>query len=279
MTPFCIHFALGAYRPIIRIGAAALVPAIFMCFILADSRLGIVGFLVSVMLYGLFWGLIKMRREKGSLLAAAVVYAYPAFFAVAMFGVLFVGKLHKLVFGGGAQAASNAARQNQIHMAIPHFLENPIGHGPSQSGLAMGYSADSFITVDNYYITLALDYGIIGISAFLTIFGLAIVFGSRSAMTAPALRDRELSMLVPLSIAMSAFLVIKAVFSQQDGHPLVFAMLGMLVALVYRVSVAVQAETPAQSGDSGAQPAKVTKLPLSRVRPRPQLAPINARRR
>ena len=159
-------------------------PAIFFCFITMAraSRLGTVGFLVSVLLYRLFWGLMKMRRERGSLIAATVVYAYPAIFGLAIVGVLFVGKLHKMVFGGGAQAASNAARQNQIHMAIPRFLENPIGHGPSQSGLAMGYSADSFITIDNYYITLALDYGIIGISAFLTIFGLAIVFGSRSAM-------------------------------------------------------------------------------------------------
>ena len=40
-------------------------------------------------------------------------------------------------------------------------------------------------------------------------------------------------MLVPLSIAMAAFLVIKAVFSQQDGHSLVFAMLGMLVAYAF----------------------------------------------
>lgn len=281
MTPFCIHIALGAYRPILRIGAAVLVPAIFMCFILADSRLGIVGFLVSVLLYGLFWGLIKMRRERGSILAATVVYAYPAVFAMAMVGVMFVGKLHRMVFGGGAQAASNAARQNQIHMAIPRFFENPFGHGASQSGTALGYSADSFVTVDNYYISLALEYGIIGISAFLAIFGTAIVFGARSAMTPVALRDRELSLLAPLTIALSAFLVIKGVFSQQDGHPLVFAMLGMVVALAYRVSVAMQAEAqPQPDAASGSPPSKITaRLPSGNRLPQPRLTPVNARRR
>jgi len=261
MTPFCIHYALGAYRPIIRICAAALVPLIFLCFILADSRLGIVGFLVSILLYGLLWGLMKMRQQRSSLLAAAIVYVYPAIFVAALGAVMFVGKVHKLVFGSGAQAASTAARQNQLHMAIPKFLENPIGHGPSQSGLAMGYSADSFITVDNYYITLALDYGAIGLSAFLATFGLAIMFGVRSAMRPPALRDRELSLLVPLAIALSAFLVIKAVFSQQDSHALAFAMIGMIAALVYRVA-SLQKEEEAQAS-AAAEP-----TPLSQRRPR-----------
>jgi hypothetical protein len=31
------------------------------------------------------------------------------------------------------------------------------------------------------------------------------------------------------------FFVIKSVFSQQDNHPLVFMMLGMVVALVWRI--------------------------------------------
>ena len=41
-------------------------------------------------------------------------------------------------------------------------------------------------------------------------------------------------MLIPLSAALSAFLMIKSVFSQQDSHSLVYMMLGMIAALVYR---------------------------------------------
>ena len=260
MTPFAIHFAVGAYRPIIRLGCAVLVPLIFACFIFADSRLGIVGFLVSVLLYVLFWGLMKMFQERRSLVAAAVVYAYPALFGAALLAVTFVHRFHTLVFGGGAQAASNAARQSQLQMAIPKFLQNPIGYGPSESGIAMGYSADSFITVDNYYITLALEYGLVGIVSFLLTFGLAISFGARAAMTPTALRDRELSLLAPLSIALTAFLVIKAVFSQQDSHSLMFAMLGILVALIYRVSAAER-----QDPRSAAQPAAKVAAPTARA--------------
>jgi hypothetical protein len=272
LTPFAIHIAMTGRNLIARVICGAMIPLIFLCFILADSRLGIVGFITSVLLYGLLWGVMRMRQARNSLVAAAIVYAYPAFFGATLAGVLFVGKIHNMVLGGGAQAASNAARQNQVRMAIPKFLANPIGHGPSQSGLAMGYSADSFITVDNYYITLALDYGAIGIASFLATFGLTIGYGVRAAMTPTALKDQELSYLVPLSVALSAFLVIKAVFSQQDSHSLLFAMIGMALALIYRTTAAEN-----MAASSASMRAPPVKAPTTRSKIRPRGAPASIR--
>jgi O-antigen ligase len=130
-------------------------------------------------------------------------------------------------------------------MGIPHILENPLGHGPGGSGAAMGYSADAFITIDNYYLSLGLDYGFIGLFMFLAIFLLTITAGFRATLRASKLHEQELSLIIPLSIAMSEFLVIKLVFSQQDNHPLVFAMLGMLVALIWRAREATESNSAA----------------------------------
>jgi hypothetical protein len=44
----------------------------------------------------------------------------------------------------------------------------------------------------------------------------------------------ELTMLLPLVVALMNFVVIKSVFSQNANHPLVFMMLGAVVALTYR---------------------------------------------
>jgi hypothetical protein len=41
-------------------------------------------------------------------------------------------------------------------------------------------------------------------------------------------------MLLPLTISMVNFLMVKSVFAQTDIHPLVFMMLGMISACVYR---------------------------------------------
>ena len=59
-------------------------------------------------------------------------------------GVTTVDPIHDLVFGGGAQAASNAARTHQLVMGIPQILSNPFGHSGGGAGKAMGY-ADGFL--------------------------------------------------------------------------------------------------------------------------------------
>ena len=248
ITPFLLHYVFSSYRWPVRVGAALLLPILFRCINLTDSRLGVVGYLVSVLLYVLFWGVMRLSRNRTDLFAAAVVYAYPAFFGVAMIGILAVGRLKRMVFGGGAQAASNAARDAQVSMGVPKVLANPIGHGPSQGGNAMGYGADSFITIDNYYLTLALDYGIVGITAFLAMFLLPIAWSMRALLLNHAGKNRELTLLIPLSISISAFLVIKGVFSQQDNHTLVFAMLGMIIGLLYRIKVEQEGLAVAKAG-------------------------------
>jgi hypothetical protein len=267
MTPFSLYVATRPYKLIYRVVCAGLLPATFACFIMADSRLGIVGYGTSMLLYGLLWGLMTMMRERNSLIAAAVVYAYPAVFGVTAFAVLFVHRFHVMVFGGGAQAASNDARGNQLHMAIPKFLANPIGHGSGEGGDAMGYAVGTFISIDNYYITIALQWGIVGLITFIGMHLLTITYGIKATLRPAALKSRELSVLIPLCISLSAFLVIKGVFSQEDGHPLTFAMLGAVAGLIVRVNRAM-AEEEAQREVIAPPPAKASQTRLPTPAPR-----------
>ena len=267
LTPFALHYAFGNYRLIVRLFSAAMVPVLFYCIRLTDARLGVVGFGVSILLYFLFWGLLRLRRNRRDLVAAAIVYAYPAVFCAAAVAVMAVHRLNTMVFGGGAQAASNDARKNQLRMGIPKIFENPIGHGPGGSGPAMGYGADQFITIDNYYLTLALDYGVIGIVAFLAMFLLVIGASAKAGVQGASYKDRELTYAVPLSIALSAFLVIKLVFSQNDNHPLVFMMLGMAVALVGRVRLEASRDIE-QAKERAPPPTDPRKTPALKTIPR-----------
>ena len=239
LTPFAVHFAIGKFRPIVKLSGAVLIPILFYCIRLTDARLGVVGFLVSMLLYVLFWGLLRLKRDRRDLAAASIVYAYPAIFLAAATAVMTVHRLNVMVFGDGAQAASNEARKNQLHMGIPKILANPIGHGPGGSGPAMGYGAGEFVTIDNYYLTLALDYGLIGLLTFLAIFLITISASAQAGVRAASTNDSNLHNAVPLSIALSEFLVIKLVFSQQDNHVMVFTLLGMAVAMVYRSKLAI----------------------------------------
>ncbi len=235
LTPFAIHFAVGPYRLSTRILGVCALPLIFFIIRLTDARLGVVGFLISFLVYLLLWGLIRFKRRGRELLSSVLVYAYPAVFTVAVTAVMTIKPINVLIFGGGAQAASNWARQNQLKMGIPKILENPIGHGAAGSGKSMGYAPGQFVAVDNYYLTLGLDYGVVGTMAFVGMFVAAIAYGTRAAILATEETDKEIFLLIPLATCFCAFLVIKSVFSQEDIHPLLFMMLGMVAALVYRV--------------------------------------------
>lgn len=242
LTPFAIHFAISKYPLILRVASFIAVPAIFYCARLTDARLGVLGFLISVLLYVLIWGMLRFRRNRRDLLAATVVYAYPAVFVAVALAVTSVRSVNVLIFGNSAQAASNAARETQLMMGIPKIMANPIGHGGGGAGSAMGYAEGAFIAIDNYYLVLGLDYGVIGIVCFLGIFLLTIGWSIRSVLSLGGMEhERELDLLTPIAVCLSAFLVIKLVFAQADLHPMLYALVGMASALIYRARQTVQA--------------------------------------
>ena len=234
LTPFVLHYAVGRYPLALRLFSVAMLPVIFLVIRQTDARLGVVGFFISFLIYFLVWGVRRFHQARRDLLATAIVYATPVVFAVAASSVLLFHRVHVLVLGGGAQAGSDAARQAQLAMGIPKILSHPLGHGAGMSGLAMGYAPGEFITVDNYYLSIGLEYGVAGLACFFLLFLIPMIMAAKYAVQTPLHKSSELEVLTPVSVALAVFLVIKSVFSQPDNHPIAFLCVGMTLALVAR---------------------------------------------
>jgi O-Antigen ligase len=242
MTPFAIHLAVHNYKLIVRIIGFLAVPLLFYAIRLTDARLGVVGFLISVIVYVFIWGMLRFRRNRRDILAATIVYAYPALFIAVALSITVVKPVHNLVMGGGAQAASNLARKHQFEMGLPSILTNPIGHGAGGAGAAMGYAEGDFIAIDNYYLAIGLNYGVIGLVTFLGVFLMTIVWSARTVLTLnETSQDRELALLIPIAACLSAFLIIKLFYAQEDLHPILYMLVGMAIALIYRAKQQVLA--------------------------------------
>jgi len=248
-APFVLHLAATPRRLIIRVAAAASLPLFFISIRSTDSRLGMVGMLVGVLLYVLLWGVAQWRKRGAGLIGPTIVFAYPVFFVGLVGATFFVRSLEIMVWGSQATAGSNDARGRQIEMGLPKILQNPIGYGPGQGADTLGFHVGSFLTIDNYYLLIVLEYGLVGFGLYfgLILFmmwltGREIVFGKPSD-------DPENQYLIPLGITLAVFFVIKAVFSQTDNHPLIYMMMGMIMALLYRArkNSAPQSPTPAIS--------------------------------
>ena len=254
MTPFAIHWVVGRYPAVQRLFGLALLPIIYIVVRMTDSRLGILGYLVSVMTYLVIWSLVRFRRRLNDLLAAILVYAYPAAIIGVLAASMVVHKIHVLIFGGGAQAASNDARKEQFLMALPGLIRNPIGWGAGQGARQMGYGVGDFIAVDSYWITLSLDFGALGVVLYVGLFAVVIYAALKTMIQHPEVARGEVGLLIPLVAFMAAFLMIRGVFAEPDIHPLVFALLGMSVCLITRAKNSVAASKAAQVAPAGIQP-------------------------
>lgn len=239
LTPFFLHFGFSSKKTALKLACFAMIPVLFITIRLSDARLGVAGMLVCLLLYGMIWSVVTWRSHPRNLLAAATVYAYPVIFVGGIGLVMASYRLHAMVFGDGAQASSTEARKIQLNMAMEALFKAPWGHGTGQAGPAMGYAEGAFITIDNYFITIALDYGILGIIFWYGMFIIAIAEAIRYSISSRYAGRTETRLLAPLAVALSAFLVVKWVHGQDDNHPIMFMFLGMVSALVYRLRQSV----------------------------------------
>jgi O-antigen ligase len=111
------------------------------------------------------------------------------------------------------------------------FLEWPFGYGIGQGAATLDYvNEGGLVTIDTYYLLVLLEYGLLG---FIVYYGMFVVgiyeAGKRGMRSHPKQSDR--AFLIPIALSLFIFLIIKSVFAQQDNHPLVFMMLGAIMAI------------------------------------------------
>jgi hypothetical protein len=141
-----------------------------------------------------------------------------------------------MVWGGGETGPSTDARRVQYQMGWPKIWSHPWGHGIGSSGVVLGFvEPNGTISIDTYYLAVALEYGVIGFIFYYGTFLLAIGTSAKYMLVPFERRDREAGFLLPACICLTNFVIIKSVFAQQDIHPLVFMVLGMTLALIHRI--------------------------------------------
>ncbi|MCW6532758.1 MULTISPECIES: O-antigen ligase family protein [Sphingomonas] len=225
-APFVLHFALVAKRPITRVIAAATFPLMFYVVAQTDSRMGMINMFVAALLYLFFWSLRHRQTNPESPIGTALLVGYPVMAFGFLLSTFFVGKIRHLVWGDGSQQSSNDMRMEQLNVGIPKILNRPWGWGMGRAPETLALDS-----IDNFYLTVGLEYGLVGLVLFFGMIAAAIWAGVRRAIRFP---EGELGMMVPLIISLINFLIVKTTLSQQDSHGLVFVMLGALVAACWR---------------------------------------------
>ncbi|UAJ12688.1 O-antigen ligase family protein [Glacieibacterium megasporae] len=229
MIPFFLMKIIFPSRPFVRTLSLISLPLIMFTIVRTQSRLGIVGGLVSTAVYLMFVAFKRLKSHPTSLVAASVFYAAPIGLVLFLGVIASSHTLSQSVLGGGSQAASDASRKEQRDLALTRVLHNPIGYGPGRSGEVLGYvGVNGLNTVDSYVITLLMDTGVIGLLSFGAIFVLTAFSCARAYIQ---LEVAENDLRAPIAAMLSSFLVIKLVLSETNNHTLMFIMVGLALSL------------------------------------------------
>ncbi|RAK66543.1 O-antigen ligase family protein [Phenylobacterium kunshanense] len=243
-TPFILHMVAGpGFRLWIRALGLVLLPVIFFGILTTDTRLGVVGYIMSIGIYIFLWGLLRWRENPRGLIGPAVVLSYPATAMAFIVAVLSFNRLRVMTIGGGKHQASTEARYDQWAEGIPLVFQHPWGHGAARGAGALGFrNPAGTLTIDSYWLAIGLDYGVLGFVTFYGAFLVAVAAGLRTV--ARGVKSRELALIVPLTIALFVYFVIKSIYAGTENQPIAFMMLGAMSALVYRARLEQGPEVP-----------------------------------
>lgn len=231
--PFVLHFATARFPQKMRAAAIFSIPVLLIACYLTNAKLGMVGCLFDILIYIFITAFQTWKRNRNSLIAASFLFSYPASLGIVSAAMLFSHRFQVLILGtDGSHTNSTEARIQQWTVGFQKLLEWPFGYGIGMGAATINPGAISGrITIDTYYLSILLEYGIAGFIIYYGMFAVAIYEGTRRSFLAPS-ADEDKSFLLPISVSLITFIVIKSVFSQQDNHPVVFMMLGALVALI-----------------------------------------------
>jgi len=231
-APIVVYQLFNAKHWTLKLASFLSLPIIFMTVLGTDSRLAMISFGLSFFIYLLVWSLQHWRKRKDSIAGPALILTYPFLAAALIVASFTVTRVHNAVWGDGAAQASTEARQLQMQMGLPKVISHPWGHGIGMGAQTLGYADQSgLLTIDSYFLSLGLEYGVIGFAVFMTMFLSAMVY---AALALAFSKDEEMQYMAPLSISLANFLISKSILSQQDNHSLAFILLGAVGAMYYR---------------------------------------------
>jgi O-antigen ligase len=230
MLPFAMFAFTDGKNALLRVAGLATAIAILPAQYLSGSRLGMVGSIIVFAMLGSLYVFRIWRADRRSMVGALMLLLLPV--ALGLFMALLAAspRLQSLTIGGGQHQASTDTRLDMWMLGLPKIPARPLfGYGPGLGADTLGYTnLAGVLTIDSYWLSALLEFGILGFAAFFGMIACCIVVGARSYIA----RSGEASGLGgPIAVALSAFIVIKLVLSQTDNHMLVFILMAMTLVV------------------------------------------------
>jgi hypothetical protein len=239
VAPFALAFAARARDPRARWlwGSAFLL--ILLGAIATNSRGAALGMVIGLGLMATIFTMRYLSQPRAARFRPLIGLASAL---LLLSSPVIAAGTYAMISGKGGLSASNSsqARLDQIEQAWPKLMKRPVlGHGAGRASRVLGFWGQT-LTIDNYYLSLALDLGFPGPLAFLAMLAAFGAAGFKRAMTAPP----AMTALFLACAASAAAIAISRTITSQTGN---LAMIFVLIAAFAGAQVSMTARRRARA--------------------------------
>lgn len=229
LLPLAFFFVANGKRSIHKMLGWISLPLILYSMYHTGSRAG----LGIVMAIGLFMYIFVFGRkilvEKLNNVTVFFLLMLPLVILVAV--TVLPDFFYNLVHGNSVTSRSTTARVIQFKLATPIILNNlSFGIGVRNAASSVGYVSvpGGSVTLDSYFLTIALESGIPALIMFVLLmtYFIFLGFGSPSKKS-----DGRLRLANALSFSLLGMFIFKSVLSLPQNFPLIFLAFAMLLVL------------------------------------------------
>jgi O-antigen ligase len=210
-----------------RLLAVLLLPAIIFMIAKSGSRSGLSSLAIGLMMFsvGVLFIAFSTRRIK------SVAQLWSAFVGLAL--VVTIGALYWTIFADSVDSLlkvdrnSTSARLEFLARGIPAAIASPlVGYGFGMAGIKAGVpGSDGYLTIDNYFLTIALDYGLPALILYATLHVVPVW----RAFTAGLRNWEDAVLALGLASAIAVFFVVQSIVSIASNQAVVLLLCVILL--------------------------------------------------
>jgi len=226
---------IWARKRLYRVSGVIGFVALLGCLLLSGSRAGVAVAAGAAFLMAGAVQMAMLRQQRSSWVLWIGMGMLSLFGLLALFWASEAGYLNAIIGGRTLEERqSSEARLTMLRMAWPLIEASPIfGYGVGLAAFVLGFRGKSGVTIDSYWLSYALDAGLVGLVLFTAVCGVALYLGIRQAKISG---QWHALCLYSLAVSVVSVLIFKTVLSLYDLDFLLFINLSLLATAKYWAS-------------------------------------------
>lgn len=231
--PIAVYFAFAGKDKLSKFTGILGLFLFPVALILTGSRAGVITIIVIVLIISIFLVRRSLRQQTFGMAGLVTVILSSALISAVMITILMAGIIRSDYFSGRNidEKQSSKARVTMIQNGLPLIAKQPfLGYGVNMAANELGFKGNGALTIDNYYLSLALESGFFAPILFCFIVAVVAYMGFSLGLSDLGSNGLLAGM---LSTSLLGMMLIQLILSIPHNLPFLYTTLSLILLLKY----------------------------------------------